>query len=333
MVVPGVQGQVLVPEGQVGGELERQVLGRLVLDAGEDQPALAAVDGHLGADAVGSGHGPDSITLARMAVDKSVPEVAWPTLAVWAGVLAGMAGTFALGASHAVPAWAAGLAATAFAFWAFTPMHDAAHGSVSRRPWLNRLVGETSAVVLGGPYAAFRHAHLTHHRFTNEVGRDPDRWTGLGPWWQLPLRWATIEPHYYVFYAREWDRRPAEERAAFLASWAVQAALLWALGWDALWFWVLPARAAMFLLAFSFDWLPHQPYAALQSEDRIRATHVTSLPLLTPLWLWQNYHLIHHLYPAVPCYRYARVWEEEGEALKAKGARDLWEEWAGPRPT
>ena len=266
-----------------------------------------------------------------MAVDKSVPEVAWPTLLIWAGVLAGIIASIAAGASGALPAWAAFIASTAFAFWAFTPMHDAAHGSVSRASWLNRWVGETSALVLGGPYAAFRHAHLTHHRFTNEIGKDPDRWTGLGPAWALPLRWATIEPHYYWFYAREWRRRPPEERASFLAAWAVQGVLLAALlsrglGRETLLFWVLPARAAMFLLAFSFDWLPHQPYAALQSEDRIRATHVTSLPLLTPLWLWQNYHLIHHLYPAVPCYRYAAVWREEGAALKAKGARDLWQE-------
>lgn len=273
-----------------------------------------------------------------MPVDKSVPAVAWPTVCIWLGVLAGFCGTFAAGASGAVPDWAAFLAAAAFAFWAFTPMHDAAHGSVSRAPWVNRVVGETSALVLGGPYAAFRHAHLTHHRFTNEIGRDPDRWTGLGPAWALPLRWATIEPHYYVFYWREWGGRPASERAAFLASWAVQASLLGALavsgrGWDALWFWVVPARAAMFLLAFSFDWLPHQPYAALQSEDRVRATHVTSLPLLTPLWLWQNYHLVHHLYPALPCYRYARVWAEEGAALKSRGARDLWEDWGAQRPS
>ncbi|MDE2292931.1 MAG: fatty acid desaturase, partial [Elusimicrobia bacterium] len=235
----------------------------------------------------------------------------------------------ALGARGTLPAPLLAAAATALAFWAFTPMHDAAHGSVSRAAWVNRLVGETSAVLLNGPFAAFRHIHLTHHRFTNEVGRDPDRWTGLGPGWTLPLRWATIEPHYYAFYLRAAADRPAAELAAFAASVLAQAA---ALAWlclhgharAALLFWVLPARLAMFLLAFSFDWLPHQPYAALQSEDRVRATHVVSLPPLTPLWLWQNYHLIHHLYPALPFYRYARVWREEEAALRARGARDLW---------
>ncbi len=76
-----------------------------------------------------------------MAVDQAVPEVAWPTLGIWLGVWAGMLASFVLGSTGTVPAWAAGLAATAFAFWAFTPMHDAAHGSVSRSSRLNRIVG------------------------------------------------------------------------------------------------------------------------------------------------------------------------------------------------
>lgn len=262
-----------------------------------------------------------------MSVDKSVPGMAWPTLGIWAAVVSGLPALLAFDA----PLLSGSLAATGLCFWAFTPMHDAAHGSVSRAAWVNRVVGETSALALGASFAVFRHLHLTHHRYTNEVGRDPDRWAGLGPRWALPLRWAFIEAHYYRFYARQWPSRPAEERASFAASWAVQASLLVVLvgaglGWKALWLWVLPARAAMFLLAFSFDWLPHQPYSALQSEDRVRATHVISMPLLTPLWLWQNYHLVHHLYPAVPCYRYAAVWAEEKAALKSKGARDLWEE-------
>jgi len=30
--------------------------------------------------------------------------------------------------------------------------------------------------------------------------------------------------------------------------------------------------------------------------------------LLTPVLLYQNYHLVHHLYPTVPFYRYISIW-------------------------
>jgi fatty acid desaturase len=35
--------------------------------------------------------------------------------------------------------------------------------------------------------------------------------------------------------------------------------------------------------------------------------------LLTPLLTYQNYHLVHHLYPTVPFYRYRRLWESRAD--------------------
>ena len=57
----------------------------------------------------------------------------------------------------------------------------------------------------------------------------------------------------------------------------------------------------------------------LQSVDRFRATHVFPNPVLTPLLLCQNYHLIHHLYPAVPFYRYGRIYQAIRLELEARG--------------
>jgi fatty acid desaturase len=90
-------------------------------------------------------------------------------------------------------------------------------------------------------------------------------------------------------------------------------------GLEALACWILPARVAMLLLAFSFDYLPHRPHKITADEDRFRATHVFPNPLLTPLLLFQNYHLIHHLYPAVPFYRYGRIWRATREDLCGRG--------------
>jgi fatty acid desaturase len=42
--------------------------------------------------------------------------------------------------------------------------------------------------------------------------------------------------------------------------------------------------------------------------------------LLTPVLLFQNYHLIHHLIPTVPFYRYGRIWRAKKDFLIANGA-------------
>jgi fatty acid desaturase len=218
--------------------------------------------------------------------------------------------------------------ATAAAFAAFTPLHDGVHGSISRHRWINETAGRLGGMVLGGSFAAFRHAHLEHHRHTNEPGLDPDLWSGQGPKLQLPLRWLTQEARHYVVYLQGWGRRPLPERVDFLlTNGALAAAMAWSwragLGWEVLAFWFLPGRLASALLAFSFDYLPHQPHGIPASVDRYRATHVLTDPFLTPLFLYQNYHLIHHLHPGVPFYRYARIWRSRREELLSRGAREI----------
>ena len=62
------------------------------------------------------------------------------------------------------------------------------------------------------------------------------------------------------------------------------------------------------VLGWWFDWLPHHGLEDTQSENRYRATRnrVGLEWLFTPLMLSQNYHLVHHLHPSVPFYRYLR---------------------------
>ncbi|CAM5734605.1 Flavohemoprotein [Mycolicibacterium aubagnense] len=42
--------------------------------------------------------------------------------------------------------------------------------------------------------------------------------------------------------------------------------------------------------------------------------------LYTPLMLSQNYHLVHHLHPSVPFYRYTKTWRRNEEAYLDRGA-------------
>jgi fatty acid desaturase len=250
---------------------------------------------------------------------------AWPTLLLTLGAVGGFIASTALAVSGLFPWSAAIVVNVVCAFATFTPMHDASHKSVSRTRWVNELVGRVAAVPLVAPFTAFRHLHLEHHKHTNEPEHDPDFWSGRGPKWMLPLRWLTQDLHYYVLYFSHLGSRPRAERRETVITFALlyAAATGFALtGYlvPVLLLWLVPARIATALLAFSFDYLPHRPHDTPAKVDRHRATRLFVDPWLTPLFLFQNFHLVHHLFPGVPFYRYRRVWYALEDELRAKGA-------------
>lgn len=258
------------------------------------------------------------------------PSVAWPTLVLALGAFAAWVTSGALFLTGVSPWWASLTVSAIAAFACFTPMHDASHQSIMRAKLPNEAIGRLCAIPLLAPFTAFRFLHLRHHRHTNDEHEDPDFWSGRGPWPILPLRWLTQDFHYYAFYFARWSERPAAERRETAATLTIIAAAIIALvsagyGWEALIAWILPGRLGLGFLAYAFDYLPHKPHTIRGKDDRYKATLVRPNPLLTPVLLYQNFHLIHHLYPGVPFYRYAVVWRTYREKLVARGAqgRDL----------
>jgi fatty acid desaturase len=217
------------------------------------------------------------------------PRVAWPTLALLVGALV---------------VWSVGLATGSIAssalgaYVAFTPLHEAAHRSLCRARWVNEVVGRVAAIPLLGPFPAVRYLHLEHHKHTNDPDRDPDHWSGRGPAWLLPLRWLTQDLHYYAVYLRR--SRPWRERIECVVTIAVLLAIASPV-------WLIGSRIAVGVLAVLFDYLPHRPHVVTAKQDRYRATACRRGAALYVLTLGQSMHLVHHLYPGVPFYRYASV--------------------------
>jgi beta-carotene hydroxylase len=254
-----------------------------------------------------------------------VPAFAWPTFSLFVACVAiwGFA-IWAVATDTITHGWGFILATLAI-YASFTPMHDAVHQSVSKLRWVNALVGRVCGWMLLGSYVAFRHTHLEHHKHTNQPDKDPDYWSGKGPFWLLPFRWASQDLHYWYLYARSWRQHPIQDRLETIAVVIIQMiglALLIVSNhfWLAFFLWFLPAKCAISFLAFSFDYLPHKPHLITAKEDRYKATLVRPNPILTLLFLQQNYHLIHHLYPAIPFYRYGSIWRAQREDLIEKGA-------------
>lgn len=252
-----------------------------------------------------------------------VPVISWPTLAIFAGGFTLWTGSTVLYLTD-VLLWFVAVPLNAVAmFVLFTVAHDAGHHSASADTTLNTWLGRLATPMFAphASYRAWRFIHMQHHRHTNhDDGSDPDHYAIHGPKWQLPLRWATIDLAYVRFYLPKLGSRPAAEKRELGIQWAlmiaiVAAALATGHGVDVLLLYVLPQRLAITFLGWAFDYLPHTGLHETPAGDKLKTTRnrVGSESLLSPLLLFQNYHLVHHLHPVVPFYRYIAVWRRNEE--------------------
>ena len=239
--------------------------------------------------------------------------IAWPTIVLAAAVLLGWSVTVLAAAAGAIPLWLAFGINAIFAYLAYTPAHESAHGSVARgeHEWLNYAVGLSAVFPLLHNISLHRLTHLAHHRHLNDPEMDADHWVAGENRLMVLARCMTVVFSHYRIGWRIADRRTRAlavlENAASLA---VPVAIALIAGWQvALFAVILPAVIGMTLLAYFFDYLVHAPY---EGEGRFAATRAFILPrrwrkIGSLLWMQQNYHLAHHLYPWIPFYRYARV--------------------------
>ncbi len=269
-----------------------------------------------------------------------VPPVAWPTAALFVAGLSLFAGSTAMAVEGVWPWPLSTLLSAVAAFILFTVSHEASHHSASANSALNRWLGRL-ATPLFAPHAGFsswRFVHMQHHRFTNDAeGRDPDDYTNRGPAWTAPLRWLTVDLWYIVFYVPKLRTRPRGEIVELAVTLAVVIGASVALIATGHLFWLLvlfflPIRISIFALGFAFDYLPHHGLHHTAAENRFQATRnrIGAERLLSPLLLYQNYHLVHHLHPVIPFYRYITVWRRNEEsylandpALSTVGGREL----------
>ncbi|MFO0626960.1 MAG: fatty acid desaturase [Polyangiales bacterium] len=262
---------------------------------------------------------------ARFRALARVPGVAAPTLAALLAAVVGLPCVARSLVTGALPAPAAVACATALMYGLFTVIHDAIHGSFARRRGLNDALGSLGLLLLA-PHASlglFRWAHLQHHRHTNGP-RDPDAWSHEGGL-TLPLRWATIDAAYVAHVLRAGDaaaRRHLLRALPHVAATLAAVALLVHAGYgrEVVLLWLIPSRLTFVIAGCLFFWLPHVGAETTADEDVLRATtlRLGHERLLTPLLQFQNYHLVHHLFPALPSRRHAEVYRLLEADLRAR---------------
>ncbi|MDZ8226282.1 MULTISPECIES: fatty acid desaturase [unclassified Nostoc] len=215
--------------------------------------------------------------------------------------------------------------------------HEGFHLSLHRNKFVSALIGTFFASALPTYFetgAAI--SHWNHHRFTNQAS-DPDcqifqKFQNF--WSRLLFARSTANFYYFINTVRMAFNLPLSYSYKFpFKSWSI-VMLAWAnIGFSLLWL-VLYAAIAIYdpataIVLMVLPGITMYAISALQPYLEHAGTKVglgrdaksqTSL-LFTILYFGNNYHLEHHLYPGVPCYRLPALhrW------LKEKGFYDRME--------
>lgn len=177
----------------------------------------------------------------------------------------------------------------------FITAHDAMHGTVSGRRWLNRALGTVASFLFAGmSYRRLVRNHAKHHAHPTGA-EDPDYFgTGSGGFvrWWLGFMWRYTTLAQIVIMAVAYN----------LLAHGVHVP-----EWKLLAFWVGPALLGTLQLFYFGTYLPHRP----PSTDAMAPHHARSQArghawaMLTCYFF--GYHWEHHESPGTPWWRLFRA--------------------------
>lgn len=224
--------------------------------------------------------------------------------------------------------WAS-LICTYLAYASFTVVHDAGHGSIIKsgsqiKPFESILGWVFSLPLVILPYRFFQKIHDRHHAFTNDPDRDPDHYKFSNSPLLLILNCLYIPIQYQVLtftklkHVKVLQKTYLSTLIYFGITFSSITLLTYAgFGAEVLYFIVIPNILGTICLTLLFDYLPHHPH---KSRDRYHDSRIYPGRLLNVLLLGQNYHLIHHMFPRIPWYKYAQVYQRVLPELEANNA-------------
>ncbi len=202
-------------------------------------------------------------------------------------------------------------------------MHDAAHYRGYANRQLNDFIGEILALPTSASMAGYRNTHFAHHRELNSEN-DPDWQRNVGlKEYEFPappgsvlmrimqylsgLKSATAVLGFHKnTETRDIAAAVARARLFFFVALLVSSIVLgfWKL---ILLYWIVPLMTVFLAIRYLRSVAEHY---AVEHENVLNESRT----VLAPFWeLWLiapwglNYHLEHHMFPSVPCFRLAEL--------------------------
>ena len=210
--------------------------------------------------------------------------------------------------------------------------HEGMHLSLFRNKYASAITGLFFASAVTTYYElGFAMQHWNHHRYTNQASDyDITMVAHLKTWWQrllfargiynwayfkTTLRTALGQPNpfpYKMPFREETLRGLALLNFAFSLMWIALYVTISIVDPLVGIFSILLPMASILLISSCQPFIDH----AGTGDDIFRNAWSRTSPLMTALYFGANYHLEHHLYPGVPCYRLGRI----HRLLKSNGA-------------
>ena len=198
----------------------------------------------------------------------------------------------------------------------FTSMHECAHQTAFRSRAGNTLLGQLSGLAIVLPFEYYRAFHWDHHRYTQDIDRDPELSTPLpAPGWPLLWYFSGLPTWRDRIRLRlvhgvlgrvtaPWvaaDKRAliVREARCYLAFYAlVVIASVATRSMAAVWLWILPMMVGQVFLR---PYLLAEHTGCGHSRDMLENTRTTFTNAFVRRFAWNMpYHAEHHAYPAVP---------------------------------
>lgn len=196
----------------------------------------------------------------------------------------------------------------------FLLVHEAMHSMLFKKRHANYWLAVWMALPLFFSYTAFRVLHLRHHRYLGGK-QDPDEYAIFASsrlmLWGLHYFRFTGAPYLYLiiipFMALKYATQP--ERLRILMEYGILAVFLMVAFANIpfvvlLHIWILPACFTAYIIGL---WGLTQHALNDPSDPLLASRSVEAHPLVAFCFIYENYHLEHHLFPEIPSYHLKRV--------------------------
>lgn len=261
---------------------------------------------------------------------RHTPDFGGRTLLLEAALFVLFIASTGLALAGIIPMWLGAVGNTLFIYALYTVVHESVHSNISSRTkslrWVDTVAGLIACIPLWLHFHQHKRQHMQHHAHTNEE-TDPDIYAKGSFLGWIFLRAPIALLSYFNPVQQYWDcqrfhcvrREYVYTFLSFSAYSAIVIALIAAgYAWEVLILWFAPWWIGQTVMLTFFTWTPHHDHS---ETGRYRNTRVSLFPGANFILQGQNYHLIHHMIPSIPYYRYKSTFDEMRPILEQKGVR------------